>query len=40
MWGGKTPSSGQIEQLAAACTSEWTRALHQLLRHWQTAPTM
>ena len=40
MWGGKTPSSGQIEQLAAACNSEWTRALHQLLRHWETAPTM
>ena len=40
MWGGKTPSAGQVEQLANACASEWTRALHQLLRHWEAPPTM
>ncbi|KAI4123766.1 MAG: hypothetical protein LQ338_005115 [Usnochroma carphineum] len=34
MWGGKAPSAADVEQLAAACTNEWTRALTTLLRHW------
>ncbi|KAL8639959.1 MAG: hypothetical protein Q9228_003073 [Teloschistes exilis] len=34
MWGGRAPSSTEIERLATACTTEWTRALGTLLRHW------
>ena len=40
MWGGKKPTGAQIEQLGQRCTAEWTRALNQLLRHWEVPPTM
>ncbi|MCJ1314920.1 hypothetical protein MMC15_000234 [Xylographa vitiligo] len=39
MWGGRTPTAAGVEQLAAACIAEWTRALTQLLRHWDSPPT-
>ncbi|PGH12770.1 hypothetical protein AJ80_06594 [Polytolypa hystricis UAMH7299] len=39
MWGGKTPSVTNIEQLANACTAEWNRALSLMLRHWERPPT-
>ncbi|KAL2007377.1 hypothetical protein VTN00DRAFT_8815 [Thermoascus crustaceus] len=39
MWGGRTPSAANIDQLADACIAEWTRALHQMLRHWDVPPT-
>ncbi|MCJ1396347.1 hypothetical protein MMC18_009237 [Xylographa bjoerkii] len=39
MWGGRTPTAAGVEQLAAACVAEWTRALNQLLRHWDSPPT-
>ncbi|KAI4190102.1 MAG: hypothetical protein LQ346_004987 [Caloplaca aetnensis] len=37
MWGGKTPSPAEVGQLAAACESEWTRAVTTLLRHWDAS---
>ncbi|EGC49832.1 conserved hypothetical protein [Histoplasma capsulatum var. duboisii H88] len=38
MWGGKTPSLTDIEQLSDACTVEWTKAAQQMLRHWEHPP--
>ncbi|MCJ1481110.1 hypothetical protein MMC06_001266 [Schaereria dolodes] len=40
MWGGRTPTAAGVEQLATACVTEWTRALTQLLRHWDSPPTL
>ncbi|KAL8701389.1 MAG: hypothetical protein Q9201_004927 [Fulgogasparrea decipioides] len=34
MWGGRAPSASDIDKLATACTTEWTRALTTLLRQW------
>ncbi|KAL6721847.1 hypothetical protein ACLMJK_000952 [Lecanora helva] len=39
MWGGKNPTSSGAEKLAAACQTEWTRALEQMLRQWATPPS-
>ncbi|MCJ1364540.1 hypothetical protein MMC16_003651 [Acarospora aff. strigata] len=39
MWGGQIPTAAGTEQLAAACISEWSRALGQMLRHWDTPPS-
>lgn len=39
MWGGRTPTAAGIEKLATACVGEWTRALTQMLRHWESPPT-
>ena len=39
MWGGRTPTARGIEQLATACVNDWTAALNQMLRHWDTPPT-
>lgn len=38
MWAGKQPSTEQAQQLADACIEEWTHALRQILRHWETPP--
>jgi hypothetical protein len=39
MWGGRTPTAAGVEQLTAAFVNEWTNAVNQLLRHWDTPPT-
>ncbi|KAI9837204.1 MAG: hypothetical protein M1837_003083 [Sclerophora amabilis] len=39
MWGNRTPTPVGISQLANAFVSEWTRALRQMLRHWEAAPS-
>ena len=39
MWGGRTPTAAGIEKLATACMDEWTRALTQMLRHWEAPPS-
>lgn len=39
MWGGRSPSSSQVEKLTTACQTEWTRALEQMLRQWATPPS-
>lgn len=39
MWGGRQPQPAQIDQLAAAFVEEWSAALAQLLRYWETPPT-
>ena len=38
MWGGQTPTAANATILATACMEEWTRALTQLLRHWESPP--
>ncbi|OAX83981.1 hypothetical protein ACJ72_01663 [Emergomyces africanus] len=35
MWGGRAPTTTEIEQLSDACTAEWTMAVQQMLRHWE-----
>ncbi|KAL8888029.1 MAG: hypothetical protein Q9215_004481 [Flavoplaca cf. flavocitrina] len=35
MWGGRNPSSSEVQKLAAACEAEWTRVLTIVLRHWE-----
>ncbi|KAI4126657.1 MAG: hypothetical protein LQ347_004884 [Umbilicaria vellea] len=39
MWGGYIPTTERVEQLAAVCIDEWTAAVNQMLRHWDTPPT-
>ncbi|OJD27019.1 hypothetical protein ACJ73_01597 [Blastomyces percursus] len=38
MWGGRSPTLAEIEQLSDACTAEWTMAAQQMLRHWEQPP--
>ncbi|KAI9716816.1 MAG: hypothetical protein M1812_005156 [Candelaria pacifica] len=38
-WGGRNATSAGINQLADAFTAEWTWALGQMLRHWESPPT-
>lgn len=38
MWGGRVPPAESITRLADAFVQEWTAALAQLLRYWETAP--
>ncbi|PGH34156.1 hypothetical protein GX50_03025 [[Emmonsia] crescens] len=38
MWGGRPPTTTEIEQLSDACTAEWTMAAEQMLRHWEHPP--
>jgi hypothetical protein len=38
MWGNVLPSPEGIQALSAAFVSEWTYALEQMLRHWETPP--
>ncbi|BDD61729.1 hypothetical protein MPDQ_001493 [Monascus purpureus] len=40
MWGGSIPSADNINKLADSCTKEWTRAVNQMLRHWESPPTV
>lgn len=39
MWGGRQPQPAQVDQLAAAFVNEWSAALAQLLRYWESPPT-
>lgn len=39
MWGGRNPTSANVEKLANACIDEWTRALSQMLRQWDSPPS-
>jgi len=39
MWGGRNPTAANVEKLATACQTEWTRALEQMLRQWATPPS-
>ncbi|KAI9782675.1 MAG: hypothetical protein M1835_003951 [Candelina submexicana] len=38
-WGGRKATSAGINQLADAFIAEWTWALGQMLRHWESPPT-
>ncbi|KAL1987123.1 hypothetical protein VTN96DRAFT_4729 [Rasamsonia emersonii] len=40
MWGAIQPSPQHVDQLANEWIQEWTRALHHMLRHWDTPPTV
>ncbi|KAL8866539.1 MAG: hypothetical protein Q9174_006245, partial [Haloplaca sp. 1 TL-2023] len=35
MWGNRTPTATEIDKLTSVLTTEWTRALGMLLRHWE-----
>jgi hypothetical protein len=39
MWGNHVPSEQDVETLAAAFAREWTEAVDEMLRHWDTPPT-
>jgi len=38
-WGGRRPTKDEFERLVAACVAEWTRALRQMLKHWDKPPS-
>ena len=38
MWGGQTPPAESIEQLTQAFIQEWSAALVQFLRYWESPP--
>lgn len=40
MWGDRVPDQSEAEQLAACFVYEWDEALNQMLRHWDTPPTV
>lgn len=39
MWGSKTPTQAEVNQLAACFEYEWTTAIEIMLRHWTFSPT-
>jgi hypothetical protein len=39
MWGGRTPTEEEAEQLFRCFQYEWTQAVDNMLRHWTVAPT-
>ena len=39
MWGTKSPTAEEINQLAACFEYEWVTAIEVMLRHWKIAPT-
>lgn len=39
MWGGRYPEQQEADQLAACFDFEWSEALEQMLRHWESPPT-
>ena len=39
MWGNRAPTAAGVQQLANACIAEWTRAVRQMLRHWDAPPS-
>ncbi|KAF2719441.1 hypothetical protein K431DRAFT_296040 [Polychaeton citri CBS 116435] len=38
MWGDRKPMEADIERLTQAFVQEWTSALRQMLRYWESAP--
>lgn len=38
-WGGRRPTATEFEKLVNACVAEWTRALRQMLKHWDKPPS-
>jgi hypothetical protein len=38
-WGGRRPTKDEFERLVNACVAEWTRALRQMLKHWDKPPS-
>ncbi|EXJ79623.1 hypothetical protein A1O3_07902 [Capronia epimyces CBS 606.96] len=38
-WGGRQPTHAEFDRLVSACVVEWTRALRQMLRHWDKPPS-
>ncbi|EMC94748.1 hypothetical protein BAUCODRAFT_149851 [Baudoinia panamericana UAMH 10762] len=38
MWGGRIPLAESVVQLTEAFTTEWTAALTQMLRYWESPP--
>ncbi|KAK4936303.1 hypothetical protein LTR10_022780 [Elasticomyces elasticus] len=38
-WGGRRPTAADFDKLVKACVAEWTRALRQMLRHWDNPPS-
>lgn len=38
MWAGRRPTPEAVRRLSDAFTQEWTAALAQLLRYWETPP--
>ncbi|PGH11776.1 hypothetical protein AJ79_04677 [Helicocarpus griseus UAMH5409] len=40
MWGGRAPTSMEVEQLSNAFVVEWTTALCQMLRRWDQPPVI
>ncbi|KAI9823422.1 MAG: hypothetical protein M1832_002432 [Thelocarpon impressellum] len=39
MWGNKKPTAAHVAKLASAFVVEWTRAVAEMLRHWDKAPS-
>lgn len=39
MWGGRSPTEDEVNQLAACFEYEWMTAIEIMLRHWTFAPT-
>ncbi|KAL2394488.1 hypothetical protein ABEF93_000117 [Exophiala dermatitidis] len=33
-WGGRRPTQAEFDRLVNTCAAEWTRAVRQMLRHW------
>ncbi|CRG86291.1 hypothetical protein PISL3812_03296 [Talaromyces islandicus] len=36
MWGGRSPAANEAKMLEEKCKEEWTRAVRQMLRNWET----
>ncbi|QKX57139.1 uncharacterized protein TRUGW13939_04247 [Talaromyces rugulosus] len=37
MWGGRSPAADEAKMLEDKCKQEWTWAVRQMLRNWETA---
>lgn len=37
MWGGRSPAADEAKMLEDKCKGEWTWAVRQMLRNWETA---
>ena len=38
-WGDRQPTADDARKFITACVAEWTQAVRQLLKHWDTAPS-
>ncbi|KAI9805009.1 MAG: hypothetical protein M1833_006312 [Piccolia ochrophora] len=39
MWGNRTPTAAGVAQLSSNFVNEWTYAVGQMLRHWDSPPS-